>query len=123
MIATAQLDWQEANKEYLVQAMAPVREAFTGTDPEAESERAAKTLAGLAAEMSAPPTLETLCELFSLSSFERDVLLLCAGKELDSQLAAITLKVAKAAAVSRSEGCRIPTGARSLLPDRCVAGA
>jgi len=31
-----------------------------------------------------PPALETLCAVFGLSSFERSVLLLCAGMELDS---------------------------------------
>jgi hypothetical protein len=34
--------------------------------------------------MSAPSALETLCTTFGLSPFERDVLLLCAGVELDS---------------------------------------
>jgi hypothetical protein len=34
-----------------------------------------------------PPALEALCTLFELSPFERDVLLLCAGVELDSRIA------------------------------------
>jgi len=33
------------------------------------------------------PALETVCALFHLSPFERDVLLLCAGMELDSRFA------------------------------------
>ena len=38
--------------------------------------------------MSEPAALEKLCAIFSLSAFERDVLLLCAGVELDSTFAA-----------------------------------
>ena len=37
--------------------------------------------------MPAPPALETLCGTFGLSPFERDVLLLSAGVELDSSFA------------------------------------
>ncbi|HYV01072.1 MAG TPA: ATP-binding protein, partial [Actinomycetota bacterium] len=36
-----------------------------------------------------PPALDTLCRTFGLSSFERDLLLLCAGPELDSRFAAL----------------------------------
>jgi AAA+ superfamily predicted ATPase len=36
-----------------------------------------------------PPALETLCALFGLTPFERRVLLLCAGIELDSRLAGL----------------------------------
>jgi hypothetical protein len=39
--------------------------------------------------MPAPPALETLSEMFSLTPFERDLLLLCAGMELDSNFAAL----------------------------------
>jgi hypothetical protein len=45
---------------------------------------AQKALREIADNMSDPPSLETLCRLFGLSSFERDVLLLCAGADLDS---------------------------------------
>lgn len=37
----------------------------------------------------APMALDRLCEAFALSSFERDVVLLCAGVELDASLAAL----------------------------------
>jgi hypothetical protein len=36
-----------------------------------------------------PPALETLCVSFRLSAFERDLLLVCAGIELDSRFAAL----------------------------------
>jgi AAA+ superfamily predicted ATPase len=41
----------------------------------------------LAAGFETPPALEALCQAFALSPFERDLLLLCAGVELDSRLA------------------------------------
>ena len=34
-----------------------------------------------------PPALQTVCESFGLTSFERDLLLLCAGVELDASIA------------------------------------
>ena len=39
-----------------------------------------------------PPALETLCKLFGLSPFERAVLLMCAGMELDSKFAGVCAK-------------------------------
>jgi hypothetical protein len=38
--------------------------------------------------MPSPPALDVLCEIFSLTAFERDLLLFCAGVELDSACAA-----------------------------------
>jgi ATPase family associated with various cellular activities (AAA)/Winged helix domain, variant len=80
--------WAEANKEYLVRALAPLREAVAGNDSSAARAAADTELATLAAAMPAPPTLEVLHNLFGLSDFERDLVLLCAGMELDSRLAA-----------------------------------
>jgi hypothetical protein len=41
------------------------------------------------ASMPAPPALETLCATFGLTSFERKILLMCAGVELDSRFASL----------------------------------
>ena len=46
-----------------------------------------RTSAGAPADLPAP--LDALCGLFGLSPFERDVLLLCAGVELDGAFAAL----------------------------------
>jgi hypothetical protein len=80
-------EWQEANQRYLVAALARVREALqrllgeeVGSDPGVE-------LGDAAAEIPAPAALELVCESFGLSAFERDVLLLCAGVELDGAFA------------------------------------
>ena len=42
---------------------------------------------GLRAEMPSPPALDGIAEGFGLSDFERDMLLLCAGVELDTAVA------------------------------------
>jgi ATPase family associated with various cellular activities (AAA) len=74
------MNWAEANQQYLMSALDGVRaalEARAAVEPSADQ------------EMIPPPALETLCKLFGLSSFERAVLLMCAGMELDSKFAAV----------------------------------
>ena len=74
-------NWQKANQQSLMAVLAQVRQAL-------------ERKAGQASNSPAPPAaceeeLETsaiaqLCNTFGLSTFERDVLLLCAGMELDA---------------------------------------
>jgi hypothetical protein len=75
-------NWIERNQSYLVQAIARVRQALERQSKPAETEPDI-----------APPPLPTqedlpavaqLCQIFNLSPFARDVLLLCAGMEFDS---------------------------------------
>ena len=90
------LDWPEANQRYLMAAVSLVRAALErharkATDDANNSERdqaAEENLQEAANALPAPSALETLCAAFRLSPFERDVLLLCAGVELDSTFAA-----------------------------------
>jgi hypothetical protein len=111
--------WQEANQRYLLAALAEVRGALdrharraageeSGTPPEVDS-----GLAAAAAALPAPPALSVLCERFGLSPFERAVLLLCAGVELDSGFAA------SCAAAQGDAGRRQPTFSLALaaLPE------
>ncbi len=83
-------NWLEANQRYLAVALGLVRAALEqhlsrpGGKPEA-----AGALKAAAQAMPAPSALEHLASLFGLSAFERDVLLLCAGVELDSAFAAL----------------------------------
>jgi hypothetical protein len=77
------MNWTQANQQYLMSALDAVRGALEG--------RVAAERSG-AEEMSPPPALETLCKLFGLSSFERAVLLMCAGIELDSKFAGVCAK-------------------------------
>jgi len=91
------MNWTEANQHYLMSELDAVRAALEGR---AAVEAATGSSAGgpLPADDSAhgmtrpttpPPALETLCQLFGLSSFERAVLLMCAGMELDSKFAGL----------------------------------
>jgi hypothetical protein len=80
------LTWYEANQRYLSVALGSVREvlerhAGRGGTKRRSQEQNAGTL-------DPPPALETLRAAFGLSDFERDVLLMCAGVELDSAFAA-----------------------------------
>ena len=92
----ASTDWAEANQRHLMAALAVVREALQGHAARAAGKPAAadagsaaqKQLHAAACTMPAPSALETLGAAFGLTAFERDVLLLCAGVELDSTFAA-----------------------------------
>jgi ATPase family associated with various cellular activities (AAA) len=74
------VSWTESNQRFLMAALDGVRAALEGRAPAEPS---------ASEEMSPPPALETLCKLFGLSSFERAVLLMCAGAELDSKFASV----------------------------------
>ena len=80
------LTWYEANQRYLSAALGSVREALErhagrgGAKPRKQEQDVDA--------LDPPPALETLRAAFGLSGFERDVLLACAGVELDSAFAA-----------------------------------
>lgn len=69
--------WTEANQCYLTAALARVRARLEGTEAPAPAWDDADSL----------PALAELERLFGLSAFERDVVLLCAGAELDGGFA------------------------------------
>ena len=73
-------NWHEANQRYLMAALAAVRANF---EPPTEPVPAPNPDEFTA---DAPPALEALCSIFGLSSFERAILLLCAGMELDGKV-------------------------------------
>ena len=88
--------WSGANQRHLMAAVAVVRARLEvhaakvrGESPGAGGvETAEQALQAANAAMPAPAALDTLCSHFGLSPFERDVLLLCAGLELNGSLAA-----------------------------------
>ncbi len=96
-------DWNEANQRYLTAALAVVREALEGHVARSRAEHeggsrahgaglegAARRALEVAAEaMPSPAALETLATAFGLSAFERALLLLCAGVELESGFASL----------------------------------
>jgi hypothetical protein len=96
MSAPNPLDWPEANQRYLMAAVGVVRSALERHARKSkddanngECDQAAEEALREAADaLPAPSALERLCAAFQLSPFERDLLLLCAGVELDSTFAA-----------------------------------
>ncbi len=87
--------WVEANQRHLIAALAGIRERLERhlhkAEPEGgsgEPDRAVPDASPAFADGDAS-ALDTLRATFELSDFERDVLLLCAGVELDARLAAL----------------------------------
>jgi hypothetical protein len=88
--------WYELNQRYLMSAVRTVKAALEryAAGPAGSSD----SLAGSQQQMEdasrdikpANAALETLVQVLGLSAFERDLLLLCAGAELDSSLATLT---------------------------------
>ena len=87
--ADASTDWSAANQAWLMRAVAAVASHL-----ERQAAGAGAADPGLGAAppiewpddlIDSPPALETLCSAFHLSDFERDLLLLCAGMELESR--------------------------------------
>src|SRR5262245_57549030 len=100
MSAPTPLDWHAANQRYLMARLEVVREALTQhsrqtigsfqSSPEQNELRADEVREVLLEAARALPSrsaLDALCEAFGLSPFERDLLLQCAGVELDSAFA------------------------------------
>lgn len=79
-MADREQSWAEANQAYLAAEFARLREQMGGNWP--------ATVNALNAEMESAPAIDQLAEIFGLTVFERDLLLLCAGVEMDSALAA-----------------------------------
>ncbi len=77
-------DWTEANQRYLVTEFARLKARLDGRD---EMQPASLDLQGARAALAGPAAIDQLAERFGLGAFERDLLLLCAGVEMDSALA------------------------------------
>jgi hypothetical protein len=77
------VDWTTANQRLLVAEFARLKARLTGRDaPSAEQELSAAREA-----LPSPAAIDVVADAFGLSDFERDVLLLCAGVEMDGALA------------------------------------
>ena len=90
--------WLEDNQRYLTQELSRVqlllkehakKAGIDATQPNEEKieKTVAKAVADDLGQQSFPFPLDTLCQMFALSSFERNILLLCAGMELQSSFA------------------------------------
>lgn len=106
MNAPLELDWTTANQQLLVAEFGRLRALLGDGDPIETQQHAQRA----AARMPAPAAVDDLAERFALSRFERDIVLLAAGVEMDAQLA---------------RGCREATGnafpsfglAMAILPE------
>jgi hypothetical protein len=84
MSATADVHWTDANQRYLAAEFARLKAQLSGADRRAAGEGVREARAAL----TEPAAIDQLADTFGLSPFERDVLLLCAGVEMDAALAA-----------------------------------
>jgi len=104
-------DWTSANQAYLTQALAELKEvlrrhAARNANPAEQMQvEDNPRCAGLTsfAVTGGRPALEAVAGAFSLSPFERDILLLCAGVELDREVAQLC------AAAQGDPSCPYPT--------------
>jgi AAA+ superfamily predicted ATPase len=78
--------WIEANQRLMVAEFGRLKQRL-GDDGDAETVRADLETACTA--MPAPAAIDHLSDCFGLTAFERDVLLLCAGVEMDARFAAL----------------------------------
>jgi hypothetical protein len=83
-VAAEQNNWSEANQCYLAAEFARLK-LHLGAEGDAEA-MTASVHEALAA-LPGPAAIDTLTELFGLSVFERDLLLLAAGVEMDAEMA------------------------------------
>jgi hypothetical protein len=85
-------NWHESNQRYPMARLSVVREVLTRhaaraqdmPEEEEPDEATDQALHDATLSLPAPSALDSLCAAFGLSTFECDVLLLCAGMELDS---------------------------------------
>lgn len=83
------ISWERRNQQYLVREFVALRRRFgevveAGSDAEAGSDN----------PMDPPAAIDALAAIFELSAFEREVLLLLAGVEMDSALASLCSELA-----------------------------
>jgi hypothetical protein len=91
MTSAAVLNWHEANQCYSMAALAEVRAALQALLTDADATTPAVVPDALPSMPDA--AIETLAREFALSEFERKILLMCAGVELDSKLASLCAAV------------------------------
>ncbi|WP_297156170.1 ATP-binding protein, partial [Thermogemmatispora sp.] len=120
-----------AERRHLLAALALVRQALVRhcarcrgeeepalQQQESDPSRLEQSLTAAASALPGPAPLQRLCSAFGLSSFERDLLLLCAGVELDSSFAGLCAQAMGQPASDRSQAA-LPTFSLALaaLPD------
>ncbi|HMZ56762.1 MAG TPA: ATP-binding protein, partial [Nitrospira sp.] len=97
--AATSVEWCDANQGYLVAEFSRLKLRLGA---EHDERTVAVRLEAAQAALSAPAAIDTLSELFGLSAFERDLLLLVAGVEMDAELGRVC-----AAALGQSPAPRL----------------
>lgn len=87
-------NWHETNKRYLMASLKVLKEEIEFQSKKkgqysVKLTSAQTDLKKLEKDMPAPPSIDVITSIFGLSSFERKVLLMCAGVELDSEFASL----------------------------------
>lgn len=82
MTAPPATEWAEQNQAVLVREFSGLRRRLGGEAPEAFAPASP-------APMASPAAIDTVSAIFGLSGFERELVLLCAGVEMDPALAAL----------------------------------
>jgi hypothetical protein len=88
------VSWEQHNRVFLSACLQRVQRLLeqhveASAAPKARKDKAAEGWPEWEGDPKRPPALRVLCEAFGLSAFERDVLLLCAGLELDARFPAL----------------------------------
>ena len=93
-------DWINANQKYLSLSLQLVYQnlqnyasANAGKKETIDSTGLQQELTALLASMQYAPALETIVQVFGLSGFEKNILLLCTGVELDAQFSILLSKI------------------------------
>ncbi|MBD2308712.1 ATP-binding protein [Chroococcidiopsis sp. FACHB-1243] len=89
--------WYEANQRYLSASMASMRQILeqyavslhNSPDRLSNNDKYEQALQKAAEALPAPSALERICQIFALSDFERDLLLLCAALELSNDFTSV----------------------------------
>jgi len=102
MNAAKQPNWTDANQRLLAAEFARIKAQLAGEDVKTATDTADE----IRATLPAPSAIDRLIDYFDLSTFERDVLLLCAGVDMDSNLASLC--------ASAQDGSQLPHATFSL---------
>ncbi|RFC36144.1 MAG: ATPase family associated with various cellular activities (AAA) [Candidatus Nitrotoga sp. SPKER] len=78
-------EWIDANQRLMVAELARIKARLGGEDQGSATSVAAE----IRAVLSTQSAIDRLVECFGLSTFERDILLLCAGVEMDSNVSSL----------------------------------
>jgi hypothetical protein len=102
-------DWTDANQRYLVAEFARIKARLRGED----EPTAIAALQQARDLLPAPAAIDLLSDAFGLSAFERELLLLCAGVEMDTEISQCCAETQS----HPQRGCATPGLALGALTD------